>query len=445
MDSHYDRVVWLEGMFLSPQHFQQQERYLEHYIRKMLEIFEPGRAGFIELKLDPLQLKAGKVYLRKAVGVFPDGSPFILKRDLSITVTHADKGSTVYLALPLVKGGYVDTALEENVDKSARHASYPCSVLDSNDESSEPVDLQLSSLNLSLLCTGVSLDNYTFLAVARIHDVQSDGELLLDNTFIPRCLNYKVSAYLEEQVQSLYALMRQRAAVLAAQVGVQSDQKSYQTLQISYMWLRSLNRYSAELKLINEQQGTSAYQLYSRLVVMASEISTFTQTLAPEFDAFDEFATYASYAPVLSSLLQSLQHVSQDKVVHLEWDRRLFSSRRLLRTRVEDRSLFSDSRFILAVSSSLGRAQSMEVFPISAKLCGQTQIAEKVRNALSGVSMEHLPSAPIEIRSKSQCAYFEIDTNDSLWLDMVKKQDILALHVDEQMPDDTQVDCYVIR
>ena len=31
--SLFNKVVWSEGMFLRPQHFQQQNRYLEHLIR----------------------------------------------------------------------------------------------------------------------------------------------------------------------------------------------------------------------------------------------------------------------------------------------------------------------------------------------------------------------------------------------------------------------------
>ena len=70
------KVVWSEGMFLRPQHFQQQERYLEFFSHARALSAEPYFWGFRELLLDLEALALGKIALIKAVGVFPDGTPF---------------------------------------------------------------------------------------------------------------------------------------------------------------------------------------------------------------------------------------------------------------------------------------------------------------------------------------------------------------------------------
>ena len=278
-----------------------------------------------------------------------------------------------------------------------------------------------------------------------MQEFRSDGELVLDSSFIPRCLDYRVSRYLQEQVQNIQALMQQRASLIAAQVGVEGEQKSFQTMQLAYMWLQALNRYGAELKQIEQQRNITAGDLYRRLAVMAADLATFTTTLAPDFPIFDEHNIYASFAPVISCLLLNLRQASSEKVVTLHWDRSLFKLRRLLRTQVEDRTLFNDGRFILAVSCSLGPSETRTTFISAAKFCGHNRIAERVRNALSAVQLNTLATAPIELRPKANTVYFEIDTSDSLWLEMVKTRDLLALHIDEQMPDDTSIECYVIR
>ena len=287
--------------------------------------------------------------------------------------------------------------------------------------------------------------NYTALAIARIQEFRSDGELVLDSSFIPRCLDYRVSRYLQEQVQNIQALMQQRASMIAAQIGVEGEQKSFQTMQLAYMWLQALNRYGAELKQIEQQRNITAGDLYRRLAVMAADLATFTTTLAPDFPIFDEQKIYASFAPVISCLLLNLRQASSEKVVTLHWDRSLFKLRRLLRTQVEDRTLFNDGRFILAVSCSLGPTETRTTFISAAKFCGHNRIAERVHNALSAVQLNTLATAPTELRPKANTVYFEIDTSDSLWLEMVKTRDLLALHIDEQMPDDTSIECYVIR
>ena len=445
MNHSHDKTVWLEGMFLSPQHFQQQERYLERFSRQHYNILAPGQAGFTSLRVDSEQLKAGKVFIREASGIFPDGTPFELAHHLCRDIKHSNSGDNIYLALPLVRSGSVDTAPSETIKKSIRNLSYEQMVRDSANSENDPIQLELSRLNPCLLIDGEPLDDYTTLTVARIQEYRSDGELTLNSAFIPRCLDYRVSRYLQEQVQNLQVMMQQRASVIAAQIGIEGEQKSFQTMQISYMWLQALNRYAAALRLIEQQAGVSATSLYQYLTIMAADLATFTSTLAPEFPHFDEREIFASFAPVISSLRLNLRQASKNKVVTLTWDDRLFKLRRLLRSRVEDRTLFNDGRFILAVSSSLGQNKTRGVFVSATKLCGQNRIAERVRNALSAVPLNALATPPLELRAKTNTVYFEVDTSNELWQEMINTRDILALHVDEQMPDDTSISCYVIR
>lgn len=41
-----DKVIWTEGLFLRPQHFQQMERYLEHYAHAGRRAAQPFCWGF---------------------------------------------------------------------------------------------------------------------------------------------------------------------------------------------------------------------------------------------------------------------------------------------------------------------------------------------------------------------------------------------------------------
>ena len=68
MDSR--KVVWAEGMFLRPQHFQQQERYLEFFAHSRALASEGYFWGFHELEIDVEALALGKLVLNKAVGSF---------------------------------------------------------------------------------------------------------------------------------------------------------------------------------------------------------------------------------------------------------------------------------------------------------------------------------------------------------------------------------------
>jgi len=71
--SWYNKVAWSEGLFLRPQLFQQQERYLEHLAHKRAAPLGPFFWGFSHYALDSESLSLGKLVLASAAGVFSDG------------------------------------------------------------------------------------------------------------------------------------------------------------------------------------------------------------------------------------------------------------------------------------------------------------------------------------------------------------------------------------
>src|SRR6188472_4332110 len=103
--SAHNKVVWSEGLFLQPQHFQQQDRYLERYIETRCEPLIPHSWGFTEIELERDLLSIGKFGLRRAAGVFPDGTPLRMPDDdplpVPIDIESPDRDQVVYLAVPL--------------------------------------------------------------------------------------------------------------------------------------------------------------------------------------------------------------------------------------------------------------------------------------------------------------------------------------------------------
>jgi type VI secretion system protein ImpJ len=76
--THRNKVIWSEGLFLRPQHMQQQERYFERYVELRAGALRPHAWGFEELELETDLLAIGKLGIRSARGVFPDGTPFAM-------------------------------------------------------------------------------------------------------------------------------------------------------------------------------------------------------------------------------------------------------------------------------------------------------------------------------------------------------------------------------
>ena len=76
-----NKVLWTEGLFLRPQHFQQQERYFEQIVDRRSKAMASWTWGFESLEIDEASLTLGKLALRSAAGVLPDGTVFAVPQD----------------------------------------------------------------------------------------------------------------------------------------------------------------------------------------------------------------------------------------------------------------------------------------------------------------------------------------------------------------------------
>src|SRR5437763_17075371 len=74
--SIYSKIVWSEGLFLRPQHLQQQDRYFERYVETRCQALRSSSWGLTELELERDLLSIGQLGLARAAGVFPVGTTF---------------------------------------------------------------------------------------------------------------------------------------------------------------------------------------------------------------------------------------------------------------------------------------------------------------------------------------------------------------------------------
>ncbi|ELA9196629.1 type VI secretion system baseplate subunit TssK [Vibrio parahaemolyticus] len=435
-----NKVVWSEGMFLSPQHFQQQERYLEHFAREFAGQISPQSYGLTQLELDLLLLDIGKVSVRRARGIFPDGTPFEIQHSLVLDVAKNTHRKKVYLALPVSRPGAVDVG----EDSRLRHTASEHPVFDTSREHSDPVPLELATLNIELKLEGDGLQDYTLIAVAEISEHKSEGSVVLNQAFIPQSLHFGVSSYLKDCVADVFAQVQYRARAISTRLQAETNSKSYQALMRDYLWLQVLGAWMPKLEQWNSDGTLLTRHLYLECVAMAGQMQGLEGKMPKSFPLWNQNDLYGIFSAVFSELLVLLREVQIDNVTTLKWDRQLFVTRRLLRTLVQDRSLYHQGRFILVATSSIGAARLGEEFPRATKLAGNSDIAGLVRNALSGVSLRHLPYAPSELKSRHDAAYFEVDTKSELWQSLVKKDEAIALHIDERI-EDINVEFHVIR
>ena len=72
--SKQSRVMWSEGMFLLPQHFQYQDEFHQHQLAEATLRTTPFHWGVQVLQVDEDALANGSLQLKRLKLVFPDGS-----------------------------------------------------------------------------------------------------------------------------------------------------------------------------------------------------------------------------------------------------------------------------------------------------------------------------------------------------------------------------------
>ena len=69
-------VIWAKGTFLSPQHLQVQDRFVESVLQFRLEALQFRPWVFSKLQINQEALATGAFAVHAAAGLFPDGLPF---------------------------------------------------------------------------------------------------------------------------------------------------------------------------------------------------------------------------------------------------------------------------------------------------------------------------------------------------------------------------------
>src|SRR5579862_4988664 len=118
------RVVWSEGMYLGPHHFQAQSRYFEDSIDFAISALWYQPYGLLGCVLDEEALRNGTLSLVQARGVFPDGLPFLMPdcdalpaaRPIAASFSPTQESLTVMLGVPRRKPQGLNCALKPNGD-----------------------------------------------------------------------------------------------------------------------------------------------------------------------------------------------------------------------------------------------------------------------------------------------------------------------------------------
>lgn len=440
-----NKVVWGEGLFLQPQHLQQQERYLERLVRNSTAGLVPFSYGLTQLEIDTDMLTLGKFALRSAEGILPDGTPFSIPGDVDhpspIDLPETMRNATIYLVLPTRQPGAVETAPAEQSETAARFAVGEHEAIDTNAGYQSVATVPIGKLRLRFALERDSRAGFVALGLGSVVEVRPDRSVVLDEAFIPPVLFCNVSSLLAGFLNQLQGLIHHRAEALAGRVSESATRGAAEIAD--YLLLQVCNRYEP---LITHLSAAAAQvhpeALYRVLLSLAGELSTFTETRKrpPVFPPYRHDDLNATFRPVIAALRQSLSAVLEQTAIPIPLQERKYGIRV---GPITDRSLVTDATWVLVVKAQLPPETLRRGFPNQVKIGPVEQIVELINVALPGIPISALPVVPRQLPYYAGRSYFELDRSSPYWVALAKSGGI-AIHITGDIPG-LEIECWAIR
>ena len=429
-----NKVVWSEGLFLRPQHFQQQDRHFERYVETRCQALIPHSWGFTELEIERDLLSIGKFGLRRAAGVFPDGTPVRMPDDdplpTPIDIGPQVRDQVMYLAIPLRRAGAMDVDRAASADGLARHDVREIEARDATSGSGESALLEVGALKTRFLLASDVTQAYACIPLAQVVESRADKHVVLDDTFIPTVLDVRAARRLSTFMGELLGLLHQRGDALGGRVSGAGRGSSAEIAD--FLMLQAINRYEPLLAHCVDSGVLHPEDLFRICVSAAGELATFTTTSKrpPKLDGYRHDQLRESFEPVVVALRAALSAVLEQSAIPIPIESKKFG---ISVATVADRSLYTKAVFILAARADVPAEELRRRFPNQLKIGPVEKIRDLVNLQLPGVPVHSVPVAPRQIPYHAGFVYFELDQTHELWGQLPSSGGV-AMHVAGEFP-----------
>lgn len=432
--SQNSKVAWTEGMFIRPQHFQQQDRYTEYVTQARLSAVQSYGFGFQRYKIDSSLLAVGKIGLEQCQGVFSDGTLFDCPAEHALpaplAIPEGCANEVIYLAVPLRQNGIPEMVSAKTSHPLARYAFAENAVFDETSVGMETASISVAELRPRLLLEKENMAQFTVLPVAKIIERLSDGKIILDEHFIPPSLTCHVSPRLSGFMTEAAALLEQRSQSLADRIGDINRSAGVNAIA-DFLLLQLTHRYIPVLHHFSRKSLIHPEQFYLLLVELLGALRTFqknTMTTAA-LTPYLHDTLHDTFYPLMQELRESLLHVIEPMAQTIPLKTEDFG---ITVGIVHDLALFERSEFILAIGSDVPVETLMNRFSTQIKVGPTSDIHQLINLQLPGISLRLLPVAPVQIPFNAHMSYFQLVQQGVLW-EQVKETGGIAIHTSGEL------------
>ena len=415
------KLLWGEGLFLRPQHFQRQDAYHEWRLAEVSGALHPYAWGLRRCKVDVDALTNGVLRFVELGLIFPDGELFSAPQEddlpapVSLESIPAGTSELVFHAvLPQMRanGSNFSSGTAEP-DASLRFTQHN---LPAPDWFTGAAQSELSVLRrcVRVLADTEPRDHLVSLPVCRLRR-SATGPFELDPRFIPPSLSIGA-------VPVLHAMLRRLLDSLQAKVdalyGFHREPSrhviEFRSGDIASFWLlHTASSAFAALSHYLHHPALHPERLYERMLELAGALMTFSRSYSlADLPPYRHAAPGPCFAKLDQVIRELLETVISTKYFSIALDEVKPSFHH---GRLESDKISAATTFYIGVQAALSPSEIVEVVPARFKIGAPDDVEKLVLSAMSGVRLTHAPQVPAAIPVRPNAYYFAVDARGPLY------------------------------
>jgi type VI secretion system protein ImpJ len=435
------RVLWKEGMFLQPQHFQLADRFSEKAMAARWAFQSPFIFGIADSTVDNTALTNGVFTLTSCSGIMPDGTVFSIPQDddpppsrsFSDHLSHEQQSCDVFLALPLTQEGRPSVGTPS--EGSGGQCRYKLESGTFVDEVSgtQKKQIEVAAYNFTVLFGGESLDNYSTLHLARLKR-NANGQIELQDDYVPPLVQIGGSLYLMGQLRSLLELLLAKSAALSQgrKEGAGGKASFSSGEETAFRLLGAVNTYTPLLNHFHFEPRIHPFELFRLLTQFAGALTVFSTDVSlkdlTRYDHNNLGGTFGGLMKVVRSVLEadidagcmaiSLEQVNPATYV----------------CKLPNEKLMAVARFYLGVSARAPEKELIIGVAQRIKMSSRDRLDVLISSAMPGLPLIHVAHPPEGLSTKPGFQYFALDQQSQFWRGMQSAGSI-ALYFPNNFPE----------
>jgi type VI secretion system protein ImpJ len=424
-------VLWTKGTFLTPQHMQLQDRFLEDSLNFRLQALKFCGWGFSEVVLDQGLLEQGQLAVTSASGIFPDGLIFEIpgpdqpppSKALAEFFDPGVRDLDIYLTVPDYKLKGLNVAGLGRVAGS-RYLAEITNVRDENTGTGER-PIQIARKNLRLLAGNETREGSSALRIANVERTEA-GAFRLNTRFVPPLLEVRASDYLRGLVNGILEILSAKSTQLAG--GRRQKNQSladFTASDIANFWLLyTVNSNIPVLSHLLQGQRCHPEELFSALTALGASLTTFSTTVRPrDLPLYDHLNLSKVFTDLEEKLRMLLETVVPNNVVSLPLKQ---VKNTIYAAAVDQDKYLANTRMYLAFSADTSEEAIIRKVPQLVKTCSASQIEQLINMALPGITLTHVSVPPSAIPVKMKYQYFSLNQSGAAWETVTRARNFAA-------------------